>query len=213
MKYLILANGEYGDFDWYRKQKDFDRIICADAGASWALQIGLKPHLVIGDLDSINEQDRKQLEEAGCGFQVYPPEKDFTDTHLALMLAGKEGASDVTIWGGTGSRLDHTLGNLYCAASLSETGVQVHFASPTQTIYFVRDHLRLAGSPGETVSVIAVGDRATGVTLEGFYYPLSDVVLEVRSSVGISNVITEPNPLIQVAQGTLAVFHYPFIRK
>lgn len=209
MRFLILANGEYGELDWYKKQQGFDRVICADAGARWALRIGIKPHLVIGDLDSIGKQELEHLKTAGCSISVYPAEKDSTDTHLALMLAEKEGASEVTVWGGTGSRLDHTLGNLFCAAVLAERGIAVHFGSPTQMIYLVCDYLSLPGHPGETVSVLALTGRASGVTLEGFYYSLSNAILETRSSLGVSNVITTPHPLIRVDQGTLAVFHYP----
>jgi thiamine pyrophosphokinase len=212
MKFLILANGEYGELDWYRKQQGFDRVICADAGALMALQIGIEPQLVIGDLDSIGKKELEQLKTAGCRFLVYPVEKDYTDTHLALMLAEKEGATEVTVWGGTGSRLDHTLGSIFSAAVLAEQGIAVRFASPAQMIYLVCDELRLPGCPGETVSVMALVGRARGVTLEGFYYPLSGVTLETRSTLGVSNVITTPDPVIRVEQGILTVFHYPTVK-
>ncbi len=213
MKYLILANGEYGDLRWYQDESKFDHIICADAGASKALEFGLKPELIVGDLDSLAEKDAQKLRDVGCEFSVYPREKDYTDTHLALLLAEDAGATEITVWGGTGSRLDHTLGSLFAATELAEKGAKVCFASPEQMIYLIKDELRLQGNIGETVSVMALLGRAEGVTLKGFHYPLSKATLESRSTLGVSNVIVAQEPLILVEQGIVTVFHYPGIRE
>lgn len=208
-KFLIMANGDYGDPAWYRKRRhDYDRIICADGGACQAVSLGIRPDWVIGDMDSISQSGRELLERAGAAMIVLPTAKDFTDTHHALELAVSEGAGTISIWGGTGSRLDHTLANLRSAGLLASQGLEVRFESPAMTIYLVRDCLELHGREGDTVSVLALGDRATGVTLRGFEYPLDDVVLEGNRPCGISNVITGVISRVRVASGLLAVFHH-----
>ncbi|MGD0153539.1 MAG: thiamine diphosphokinase [Thermacetogeniaceae bacterium] len=209
MKFLIMTNGDYGSLDWYRGQKErFDRVIGVDGGASQAIRLDIVPHWVIGDLDSLNQADRDALEKLGAVFYIYPAEKDYTDTQLALELAQKEGAGEIVIWGGTGDRLDHTFSNLFSAARLAEQGIAIRFEHPRITIYLVRDRLVLPGQAGDTVSLIVLGDRAEGVTLQGFRYPLHNAVLDGHWPCTLSNVIAGPNPSIQVASGVLAVFHH-----
>jgi thiamine pyrophosphokinase len=191
VKFLIMTNGAYDDLNWYRKQRTdcFDRIICVDGGAGRARALSLTPHWIVGDLDSICEEDRRYME-------------------IALGLAAGEGAKKVVVWGGTGSRLDHTISNICSAAALLTRGIDVLFDSPGVTVYLVKDQLVLPGSVGDTVSLIVLGDRAAGVNLHGFQYPLRDAVLESRWQWAVSNVITEPGPVVKVASGNLAVFHY-----
>ncbi len=204
-----MANGEYGDPAWYKGRTErFDRVVCADGGTAAARRLGIVPDWIVGDMDSIREEDRAFMERAGVRFETYPAEKDFTDTQLALDLARREGAREVAVWGGTGSRLDHTLSNLFNAAKLVEGGIEVRFEAPGLTIYLVGNRLIVPGRVGDTVSVLVLGDRATGVTEEGFRYPLHQAILDGRCQYAVSNVITEPNPCIRVATGILAVFHY-----
>lgn len=209
MKFLIMTNGEYGDPDWYRRQTgEFDRIICVDGGAGRARTLDITPDWVVGDMDSINPVDRTYMEQAGVIFKTYPKHKDYTDTQLALALAAEEGADKIMVWGGTGSRLDHTLSNLCSASSFLERDIEVVFGSPTVTIYLFNHRLSLPASVGDTVSLLVLGDHATGVTLQGFEYPLQEALLEGRWQWAVSNVVTSPNPVVEVASGDLAVFHY-----
>lgn len=209
MKFLIMANGEYGDIAWYKGREElFDRVVCVDGGTGAACRLGIIPDWIVGDLDSTREEDRSFMERAGVRLEIFPAEKDFTDTQLALDLARREGAREVVVWGGTGSRLDHTLSNLFNAAKLVEDGIDIRFEAPGLTIYLVGERLIVPGRDGETVSILVLGDRATGVTLEGFRYPLQDADLDGKCQYTVSNIITEPNPRIRVAAGILAVFHY-----
>jgi thiamine pyrophosphokinase len=210
LKLLIMSNGEYGSLEWYREKKGlFERIICADGAAEHALQIGVLPDLVVGDMDSISEEVKAALEEQGVNFLLFPQEKDYyTDTQLAFRLVAEEGPHEVTVWGGTGTRLDHTLSNLSSAVSLLREGAAVTFESPWLSIYLVSDSLELNGQPGEIVSVLVLGDRAAGVSLHGFKYLLDNVVLRGDWQYAVSNVLIRPQARVQVAAGVLAVFHY-----
>jgi thiamine pyrophosphokinase len=210
MKYLIMANGEYGELDWYRgRAQEYDCVIAADGGAGQALRLGFVPGRVIGDLDSLSRTDRERLESLGAVFDVYPPEKDDTDTQLALKLAGQEGADRITIWGGTGNRLDHTLSNLFSAAGFAGPGTTICFEHPRFTIYLVCRRLVVPGRVGDTVSLITLGSRAEGVSLDGFKYPLHEAVLDYRYPYTVSNVVAAPDPSVRVSSGIVAVIHYP----
>jgi thiamine pyrophosphokinase len=209
MKLLIMTNGDYGDLEWYQEhKKGFDKVICVDGGAVWARKLGITPNWLVGDLDSIGEDDLKFMEEQGVKLSIHPSQKDPTDTQISLQLAEQLGAGEITIWGGTGSRLDHTFSNLYSAANLVKKGRAVQFDSPILTIYLVKDVLKLSGEIGKTVSVLALGDGASGLTLEGFQYPLDNVEIDSLWQYGISNVIVSSQQVVSVSSGILAVFYY-----
>jgi thiamine pyrophosphokinase len=209
LRYLIMTNGEYGELEWYRRQSgSFDRIICVDGAARWARALGIVPDWLVGDMDSIKPADRSFMEKAGVRVKTFPKHKDYTDTQLALTLAVEEGAGKLVVWGGTGSRLDHTWSNICSASSFLERHIETVFDSPDVTIYLLNHILRLPAAVGDTVSLIVIGDRATGVTLQGFGYPLQEAHLESQWQWAVSNVVTEHNPVVKVTSGNLAVFHY-----
>ncbi|MGE5415619.1 MAG: thiamine diphosphokinase [Acidobacteriota bacterium] len=209
MKILIMANGHYGDLEWYRENaSDFNRIICADGGAVTARLLGIRPNWVVGDLDSISLLEHKYLEEIGAEVYRYPAEKNETDMQLALQMAKERGASEIVIWGGTGARLDHTLSSLFSTISLLEYGIKVCFEQPEGTIHMADKALVISGVPGDTVSIIVLEGPATGVTLKGFKYLLNDAVLHPRWQYAISNIMAVPEAQIVWSSGTLAVFHY-----
>ena len=206
-----MTNGEYGEHEWYRRNiSGYSRIICVDGAANMACRLGMVSHLdlIVGDMDSITPDNRDRLELAGVQSLVYPPEKDLTDTQIAYEIAQQQGAASITVWGGTGSRLDHTLSTLHNAFWLVEHGIDVCFASPDVTIHLLRDRLVLTGNPGDTVSLIVLGDTATGVTLKGFHYPLTDATINGTWQFCVSNIMTEIHPVIEGASGNIAVFHY-----
>ncbi|NLJ75883.1 MAG: thiamine diphosphokinase [Peptococcaceae bacterium] len=209
MRYLIITNGTYGDLDWYRPRVNkFKKRIVVDGGARRARELGIIPDWIVGDMDSISEQDRRFMEEAGVSFELHPAEKDFTDTQIALRLAEREGGREIEIWGGTGSRLDHNLSNIFSALSFLARGINVVFESPDLTVYFVRKQLMVPGKLGDTVSLIALNSQVSGVSLCGFKYPLNKATLNINWQWAVSNVIAEESPFVRVESGILAVLHY-----
>ncbi|MFX4263603.1 thiamine diphosphokinase [Pelotomaculum propionicicum] len=209
MKYLVITNGSYGDLDWYRRRAgQFKKTVCADGGAGRARELGIIPDWIVGDMDSIREHDRRFMEEAGVSFELHPSEKDSTDTQIALELVEREGGRDIVVWGGTGSRLDHNLSNIFSASSFIDRGIDIVFESPDLTVYFVKKQLVVPGLPGDTVSLIALDNRVSGVDLSGFKYPLDKATLEISWQWAVSNIITGESPVVRLDSGILAVFHY-----
>ncbi|WEV54091.1 thiamine diphosphokinase [Leuconostocaceae bacterium ESL0723] len=92
--------------------------IGVDRGAWYLYQEGLAMNAVIGDFDSLSEAEyatlRAHLQDTEI--EQFPPEKDFTDTALALRQAQKLGADVIYLYGATGGRIDHLLSNLWLPA-------------------------------------------------------------------------------------------------
>jgi len=209
MKYLVITNGAYGELDWYRSRiRNFKKKIVADGAARRARELDIIPDWVVGDMDSISEHDRRFMEDAGVSFELHPAEKDSTDTQIALELAEREGGREIEVWGGTGSRLDHNLSNIFSASSFLERGIDIVFESPDLSVYFVKKQLVIPGALGDTVSLIVLGSRVSGVDLSGFKYPLDKATLEANWQWAVSNIIIGETPVVRLESGILAVFHY-----
>ena len=97
-------------FKKHRLAKDI--IICADGGANHIYKTGVKPDMIVGDLDSIDDETLLYYQEQNVLFHKFSSKKDLTDTELAINFALEEGANELVLFGSTGSRLDHTLGNI-----------------------------------------------------------------------------------------------------
>lgn len=209
MNCVVMANGEYGNLDYYRQLVlKADVILCADGGANYAYQMGLIPAGIIGDMDSILPQVKEYYEDKGVKINKFPRRKDFTDTQLALSIAESFNSSEVVFIGTLGKRLDHTLSNLYCGIEYAKRGIRITHCSPICNVYLVTKLLHLIGNRGDTVSALALTDRAAGVYEKGFEYPLDGVVLEKHNPYAISNVLQAEQAEIKVSDGVLAVFHF-----
>jgi thiamine pyrophosphokinase len=189
-------------------------IIAADRGLEACLLLAQKgdflPDYVIGDFDSLAADQGKTLQtlqKQGTQVIRLNPIKDDTDTEAALRLAFEKTVGDIYIFGGTGTRLDHVLGNLSILIQGFDRGRSVLLIDPWQRIRMIRGEWRLPRQQqfGKYVSVFPWGGAASGVTLEGFAYPLQDVVLEGTTSLGVSNEITGELGRILVRDGTLLV--------
>src|SRR5512145_2027801 len=113
MRAIIFANGDASDPEIIRQwTAQADLIIAADGGTRHALSAGLMPHVVIGDLDSLDEADRAQLARSGVQLIVYPAHKDYTDLELALRYVSNQHATEIVIFSALGGRWDQSLANL-----------------------------------------------------------------------------------------------------
>ena len=82
-------------------------VIAADGGAISAVECGIQPHLIIGDMDSVDPELLENLQTQGAETQRYPVEKDETDLQLALLAAAERDARKILVLGALGGRLDH----------------------------------------------------------------------------------------------------------
>ena len=99
-------------------------LIAADRGIGFCRRNHVFPTHIVGDFDSGLGEDLKwfQVREE-IEVQVFQPEKDFTDTQIALKLALKLGAEEIRILGGTGTRIDHVLANIRILKICADRGI------------------------------------------------------------------------------------------
>ena len=135
------------------------------------------------------------------------PIKDDTDTEAALMLALERTEGDIVILGGTGTRLDHVLGNISILGKAFSFHRNVVLLDSHNRICLVKDAWSIAKKEqfGNYVSVFPMQGVARGVTMKGFYYPLTDVTLTGYTSLGVSNEIVDEKASVFVREGVLIV--------
>jgi len=205
---VIIANGNAPNETTVRRWLDSaTRLFCADGGARAALSLGLRPDIVVGDLDSLDGAQQAQLAALGCRLAVYPVAKDWTDLELALKLAMEEGATEVVILGALGGRLDQELANIMLLLLPELDNISVRIVDEGQEIFVTRTEATIAGQPGDIVSLIPWGGDVMGIITEGLMYPLRDEPLLAGPARGISNVMMGQVARVTLRSGALLVIH------
>ena len=185
-----------------------DLLIAADGGALPLLRLGLLPHLVIGDLDSLDSASEARLAERGVELRRFPRAKDETDLELALLHVAGCDARAIDILGALGGRWDHTLANVALLALPELRGRRVRLLADRQELFLVQGPAMIEGRPGDTVSLVPLTAEARGVTTHGLLYPLEQATLRYERARGISNVLLAPPGLVTVREGLLLVVHH-----
>lgn len=206
MKVLIISNGDIKDYNFYKKLiKDADMVICADGGANHAYRMKLKPHLIVGDLDSIKEEVLEFYEKEGVRIEKYPPMKDETDTQLAMLKAIELGAREITFIGVIGERLDHSYANLSLLLYLLKRNIKGKIVNEMNEIYLINKFIEVEGKKGELLSLLPYSKEVNGIYTKGLFYGLSGQSMDLEMPYGISNVFTEDKATIEIEEGLLLV--------
>jgi len=206
MKCVIIANGdlEYTS-DIIKIIKNAQMIISSDGGARHLRMLNISPHVMIGDFDSINQEDLSFFKKKEIKILNFPLKKDHTDTELCVSYALEKKASDITLLGVTGSRLDHTLANIFLLKKLAKHNIEARIINKHNEIFIVTNFIELKGKPKELLSIIPVTQKVTGITLTGLEYPLKNASMQMGDSLGISNVFKKSMVSISIKSGVLIV--------
>lgn len=210
MNTLIISGGNI-DLDFlkdYLINNKNQTIIAVDKGLEALYKLKIVPNHIVGDLDSV---DAKILEDYANNPNIeihkYVPEKDYTDTDIALNLAIQLHSSSITIIGAIGTRIDHTLANIHILTSALESNIPCQIINVNNKIYLIDKQITLEKSKtyGKYISLIPLTSSVQGLTLNGFKYPLEDYTLTIGKSLGISNEIIQDYATIDLKDGILIV--------
>jgi thiamine pyrophosphokinase len=205
MKAVIISGGNRVEKEKVMSViKDCDLLLCADRGTEHALSYNLVPDYVIGDMDSINPKTLEKIKSSKL--VVSSPEKDYTDTHLAIEKALESGCDRIDILCATGLRSDHALANIRLLLHIDKKGAAGRIIDDENTMYLCRNRTDFIDMSGKTVSLISMDCSTRGITLEGFKYPLKDFDAGLDWVYGISNVILSDVASVTIKSGCLLIF-------
>ena len=187
-----------------------DIVIAADGGAASLERIGFAPDVLVGDLDSIPDARLEELQRVVPEILRYPTRKDATDAELALGEALARGATEITVVGAFGGpRIDHELANVLLLAALSIRNREIRLLTELCEAWAVCNSERVfAAEPGDTVSLLPVGDKVAGVTTDGLEWKLDQAALTLGSTYTVSNAAASSRVSVSVGTGTVILFHY-----
>ena len=223
MQVIVLADGQVGsraalDAAWPGWLEPGARVVAADGGARHALPLGLEIDRWVGDGDSLGEADILALEAAGVPVQRARPDKDESDTELAVLAARAMGATQLTVLGALGGpRVDHALANLGLLSmpELEPLGVRLVAVDARVRRLLAPGpdggpaQLDLAGRVGDLVSLLPIGADAEGVATHGLAYRLEDEPLFVGRTRGLSNLRERADAAVTLRRGQLLVIETP----
>lgn len=183
-------------------------LICADGGAEPVFAAGLRPDLVVGDMDSITPSLRDRLMSEDILVVQHPPEKDQTDMELAIEHALAYAPTHLTILGALGgARLDHTVGNLLLLAQSSLRAIDIRMETERSEALAVWSEREVTGAVGEYVSLLPLTASVEGIQTSGLRYALHGEALMQGYARGVSNELTAERATITVSSGCLLVIH------
>jgi len=184
-----------------------DYLIAADGGSRHVHSLGLKPHILIGDMDSLTEEEQQLAVTEGATLLVHPGDKDQTDLELALQYALREGFTFIRIVAALGGRLDQTLGNLALLADPALRSVDIHVDDGLEEAWFIWDQAVIRGRAGDIVSLLPWGGPAVGVTTGGLKWMLNGETLHLHKTRGISNEMLSETATVSLQAGMLLCIH------
>lgn len=223
MDALILADGDGPtraelDTAWPGWDEAIGFVVAADGGARLAGPLGVTLDRWVGDGDSVGVDGLAALEAAGVPLEHARPDKDESDTELAIRAALRLGADGIVVVGGLGGRrIDHALANIGLLAMPELAGGRAVILDAHSRLMLLRAPApdgspvtrRLPGRAGDIVTLLPMGPGVEGVTTDGLAYPLHDEPLPVGGARGLSNIRDTVDAAIVVRRGLLLVVESP----
>jgi len=205
---VIFANGHLPNPGSARAILRADDIfIGADGGTRHIYALGLAPRVIIGDLDSLNDEDKARAVSEKVQIVQYPRDKNETDLELAIQQARTFGTGTILIMAALGNRLDQTIANLALLSDPSLAALDLCADDGVEETFFCREQAQVRGRSGDLVSLIPWGGAVEGVRTEGLKWPLSDETLNPYKTRGVSNQMLGGQALVSIRSGLLLVVH------
>lgn len=202
-KIVLIANGNYlmPELVYKFRHLGYTKIACADGGANFARRNDIMPDYIIGDLDSIANENLEYFKDRTKIIR-YSRQND-SDVEKALKYLKKNGYSDVVILAGTGDRLDHTIGMLSIVLKFSNE-LTITLVHEKNYLRVISGEYEFYSSKGEIISLYGF-DAKTLITTFGLKYKLKNEALQFGCREGTSNVATGSKVKLEVNGGKIFV--------
>jgi thiamine pyrophosphokinase len=176
-------------------------IIAVDSGADLLCEIGITPDLMIGDFDSISQEAYHEFDKVEK--LVYQPEKDFTDTELALDWCFQNNYNEIIIINSMSGRPDQIYGLVAHMQLAKIKNVDLIISDTENHMFCVRETEKIIIDQNSILSLIPLSESVNVVSTNGLQYPLSKELLFSYKNRGISNITTADEVVIKIDHGDL----------
>lgn len=200
MNIVVCASGPVNEIELVQA----DYYIGVDRGALTLLSLGIVADEMVGDFDSVTEQQFAQLATQIKKVERVSPIKDETDTDLALAKAVIRQPKTIYVTGVTGARLDHQEAAMRSVRRFQEQHPTIQFVimNKHNTIRFLTPGQHaLVKDAYKYVSFFAADETIQAVTLTGVKYETEAVALPHDCTLFTSNEIIADDASITISNG------------
>lgn len=205
---VLFANGELPEPENIARlinKEDF--LIAVDGGLNHMNGLGLKPDLIIGDLDSVEEEILEKFRKQNVKIEKYPIDKDQNDLELAIQAAVGMKPESIWIAAALGNRIDQTLANIFLLTREDLMDIDTHLVDGLRDVFIIRKEAVITGIQDQIVSLIPILGPVKGISTEGLKYPLDNETLYPDQTRGISNRLSSVTAKIRIKNGLLLCIH------
>jgi thiamine pyrophosphokinase len=201
-KILVLANGDMPPREILADLvRNRDLIICCDGAYIKAARAGIRPDLVIGDMDSLHIPYNRTVKT------MMMPNQDNTDLEKALnyLIESDLGSgSQIVVAGASGGRTDFTLYNLHLLMRYRR--LDLFLVDALFTVFLIQRRCEIKGiEKGTLVSLLPLAP-CRRVKSEGLEFQFKNAELIPGEYESISNRSVSGPVRISLASGNLACF-------
>lgn len=202
---VIFAGGELSP-EYFDLLDEDDFIIGADQGALFLISHGYTPDIAVGDFDSVSPEALQDIEsKSKKTITCDAVNKDLTDSEMALDIAMDQQPDSILLLGVTGTRIDHSLASIQMMTRAQQRQINCY-------VMDTHNYITLTGSQAVIndlgyiyVSLLPLTPEVSGITLEGFQYPLTDATLKLGQSLGVSNKLISSSGTVTIRSGLLLI--------
>ncbi len=200
-KLIIVLNGELSDdLEKYKKRliDNQNLIIACDGGYNNCKKLNIKPDLILGDFDSLQEFEFNNSIK-------FPKEKDKSDFELAIDYGFEKGFKDFEIWGAIGKRLDHTLFNISLLLRIKKEGGNANIYHPPYIVSIIDKEYNFGVRNSGFVSFYPLTSEIKGLTIKGMKYELNEKDIYLGSTETLSNEFIGKESFVNFKEGIILV--------
>ncbi len=198
-KIVIIASGPIESLESLKHHMDDAFIIAVDGGLNHLDSLQVKPDVIIGDFDSVDQTIFKRYKDVET--YSHPTRKDRTDSEIAIDYAIDQEPKEVILMGMTGHRIDHMITNIHLLKRFWNRGILAYVLDKNNRIYYSNGDIELNGNIGDFLSIIPITQNVTKVKTFGLEYPLNNETLYFHESRGVSNIFSKTNVRIETGSG------------
>ena len=176
-KLLIVGGADFSEDLFYNLYEKEIPIIAADGGANFLADQSISPELIIGDLDSVEEQKIQNIET-----QKIIKISCQNNTDLEKVLLNTQSPLTLGI-GFLGSRIDHELASLSALAKYPQK--KIILVGEKDIIFLAPPNLSLSSFEGMRVSLYPLG--SVRVQSSGLKWSTEGLTMNPVDLIGTSN--------------------------
>ncbi|MDH6371688.1 thiamine pyrophosphokinase [Paenibacillus sp. PastF-3] len=202
---VIFAGGALSP-DYFNLLDEDDFIIGADEGALFLISHGYTPDIAVGDFDSVSPEALQNIEKKSKKtITCDAVNKDLTDSEMALDIAMDLQPESILLLGVTGTRIDHSLASIQMMTRALQRQINCYVMDTHNYITLTGSKVVINDLGYTYVSLLPLTPEVSGITLEGFQYPLTDATLKLGQSLGVSNKLISSSGTVNIRSGLLLI--------